>query len=149
MIVLTSDKSEHVLDSIREAHAMGMLSKPITRERLMQSIAEFLHADGDGGPLYTTLTNSDPAYALLGKFLTEITRVALNLEKASRSGDEDDCLKITRSLSGAAAPLGFPDISRLALEAENRITRHGLKDAFHEIRALVIACRRIKNRPAA
>lgn len=149
VIVLTSDKSEKVLDSIRDSNAMGILSKPATKDRVRQALAEFLHADGDGGPLYSILENTDPAYPLLSKFLNDVTRIALNLEKAARENDEQECLKITRSLSGTAAPLGFPEISELAIAAENRLTQKGLKSTLPDIRSLIVACRRIKARPAA
>lgn len=149
VIVLTSDKSEKVLDAIRESNAMGILSKPATKDRVLQALAEFLHADGDGGPLYSILEHADPAYPLLNKFLGDVTRIALNLEKASRENNEQECLKITRTLSGTAAPLGFPDISELAITAENGLTQKGLKNTLQDIRALIVACRRIKARPAA
>lgn len=149
VVVLTSDKSEQALDAIRDSHAMGILTKPVSKDRILQALAEFLHADGDGGPLYSNLTTSDAAYPLLNKFLSEISRISLNLEKASRDNDQNTCLKITRSLSGTAAPLGFPELSTLAVDAENRMTMQGLKAANQEIRALVVACRRVKARPAA
>lgn len=149
VVVLTSDKSEQALDAIRDSNAMGILTKPATKDRVLQSLAEFLHADGDGGPLYSTLTNEDPEYPLLNRFLSEISRIALNLEKASRDNEDTTCLKITRALSGTASPLGFPEVSDLALAAETQLAKGGLKAAQHEIRALIVACRRIKSRPAA
>ncbi len=149
VVVLTSDKTESALDAVRESGASGILSKPTTRDKLFQAIAEFLHADGDGGPLYTTLSTADSTYPLLAKFLTEIPRMALNLEKAIRENDEQACVEIVRTLSGTAAPLGFPDISSLAIAAEKQLANKSPKGASTEIRALVIACRRIKAKPAA
>lgn len=149
VIILTSDKSEQALDSIRDSNAMGILTKPASKERILQALAEFLHADGDGGPLYSILEAGDSAYPLLNKFLSEISRTSLNLEKAAREGDETTCLKITRTLSGTAAPLGFPDISALSITAENQIASQGLKASLQDIRSLIVACRRIKARPAA
>lgn len=149
VVVLTSDKSETTLDEIRDANAAGILSKPTTKARLLQALAEFLHADGDGGPLYSTLRTEDSAYPLLTKFLTDIPRMALNLEKAVREDDPATCLSIVRTLSGTAAPLGFPEISNLAIAAERQLANKSPKGASAEIRTLVIACRRIKARPAA
>ena len=149
VVVLTSDKSEAALDDIRDSEASGILSKPTTKDKLMQALAEFLHADGDGGPLYSLLSSEDSAYALLGKFLTEVPRMALNLEKAMRENEPDTCIEIVRTLSGTAAPLGFPDISNLAMVAESKLANGNPKSASNEIRALVVACRRIKSRPAA
>lgn len=149
VIVMTSDKSEQILDQIRDAEASGILSKPLTRHRVLQALAEFLHADGDGGPLYSELIEEDPAFSLVGKFLTNIPRTALDLEKALRDSDLDECLKICRGLSGTASPLGFPSISTLALVAEKKLSSGGIKSAATELRMTIVACRRIKARPAA
>ncbi len=149
VIIMTSDKSESVLDTIRDADASGILSKPISNERLLQALAEFLHADGDGGPLYSTLTNDDPTYPLLNKFLTGIPKMALGLEKAMQNDDLQSSLTTCRALSGAASPLGFETLSDLAIEAEKHLDAGDLKGASPHIRALIVACRRIKAKPAA
>lgn len=149
VVILTSDKSEKALDSIRDAEAAGILSKPTTKERLLQALAEFLHADGDGGPLYSLLRQGDVAYPLLGKFLTDVPRMALNLERALRDNDEIGCMEIIRTLSGTASPLGFPSLSNLAIAAERKLGKGELRQAAADIRALIIACRRIKSNPAA
>ncbi len=149
VIIMTSDKSETILDTIRDADASGILSKPISSERLLQALAEFLHADGDGGPLYTTLTKDDPAYSLLNKFLTAIPKMALGLEKAMQNDDLQSSIETCRALSGTASPLGFESISELAIAAEKKLDTGDLKGASSQIRALIVACRRIKARPAA
>lgn len=149
VVVLTSDHTDAGLSAIRYSNASGVLTKPTTRDRLMQALAEFLHADGDGGPLYSTLKDGDPAYPLLSKFLGDITRMSLNIEKASRENDIQQCLQIVRTISGVAAPLGFPKLSSLAIAAEQKLASGNPKLAHPEIRALVVACRRVKSRPAA
>ena len=149
VVVLTADKSDAALKVIREASAAGILSKPTNKDKLLQATAEFLHADGDGGPLFSVLTIQDSAYPLLTKFLSDVPRMALNLEKAVREDDKEACMNIVRTLSGTAAPLGFPDISNLAIVAERKLADNTPRGASTEIRVLVIACRRIKARPAA
>ena len=149
VILMTSDKSESVLDSIRDVEASGILSKPITKDRILQALAEFLHADGDGGPLYTQLDHENPVYSLVGKFLTDVPRMALSLEKAIRENDQATCVEICRNLSGTASPLGFPSISELALVAENKLAHKAPKELSTELRSIVVACRRIKAKPAA
>ncbi len=149
VIIMTSDKSESTLDTIRDADASGILSKPISSERLLQALAEFLHADGDGGPLYSTLDQSDPAYPLLNKFLNTVPKMAIRLERAMQNDDLQSSIETCRSLSGAASPLGFESISELAIAAERKLDTGDLKGASSHIRALIIACRRIKAKPAA
>tara|TARA_R110002072_G_scaffold150953_5_gene299878 strand:+ start:5106 stop:6236 length:1131 start_codon:yes stop_codon:yes gene_type:complete len=149
VILMTSDKSEPVMESIRASSASGILSKPLSKTRLYQALGEFLHSDGDGGPLYSTLETDNPAYQLVGKFLTDVPRMAINLEKALRENDGPACLQICRTLSGAASPLGFPTISELALGAQKTLAAGELKDCAPQIRTLVVTCRRIKAKSAA
>jgi len=145
VIIMTSDKSEMRLDEIRDSQASGILSKPITKDRLYQAIAEFLHADGDGGPLYTTLSERDITYSILGKFYIDIKKMTHSLGTALRSDDKNECVDICRTLSGTASPLGFGTISELATIADRQLTQcDTLRGAVPEIRALIAACRRIK-----
>lgn len=149
VIMMTADKSEEALDAIREAEAAGILSKPVDRQRVLQALGEFLHADSDGGPLYSTLTPDNPAFPLVGKFLSDVPRMTLNLEKALREDDKQTCVEICRTLSGTASPLGFPEISELAIAADKVLSVDSVKAATPEIRTIIIACRRIKASPAA
>ncbi len=149
VIMMTSDKSETALDAIRDAEAAGMLSKPVDKQRVFQALGEFLHADSDGGPLYSTLDSDSPAFALVGKFLSDVPRMTLNLEKAMREDDKQACLEICRTLAGTASPLGFPDISELAITADKVLSVDSIKTAAPEIRAIIIACRRVKAAPKA
>lgn len=149
VILMTSDKSEEALDAIRDVDASGILTKPVSKDRVLQALAEFLHADGDGGPLYSDLGTDSPVYPLVSKFLTDVPRMALNLEKSLRSDDKAACLQICRTLSGTASPLGFPSISALTLVAEKKLDTGKLSDVSADLRAIIVACRRIKSKPAA
>jgi len=145
VIIMTSDKSEARLDDIRDSQASGILSKPITKDRLYQAIAEFLHADGDGGPLYTSLSERDITFPLLEKFYSDIKKMSHSLEAALRSDDKDVCIDISRTLCGTASPLGFDAISELAIIADRQLTQSdALRGAVPELRALIAVCRRVK-----
>jgi CheY-like chemotaxis protein len=150
VLVMISDTSQSIRDEMRMAGASGLVTKPFTRDRLLQALAEFLLADGDTGPLYSTLSTSDPAYEILSKFLSDLSRMILTLERALRDSDYDICLKICRSLSCSAAPLGFETIGQLAVQTERALSKgSAVRDAAADIRQLIIACRRIKAKPLA
>ncbi len=145
ILVLTSINTEDVRDEMRMAGASGFISKPIVRTRLVQALGEFLLGDADGGPIYSTLENDDPAYELLTKFLSDLPRTILTLEKSLHDNEQRACHDIVRSLAGTAEPLGFPSISALALRADRALTTgNGLRDAASDVRQLIIACRRVK-----
>jgi len=148
ILVMTSDDSNTTRDEMRMAGASGYISKPLQRERLLQALAEFMLADGDGGPLFSTLEPDDPAHELLAKFLSDLPRMTLSLEKGAKEEDERVCRDICRTLAGTAAPLGFAVVSELAANAERRLSSAGsVRDAASDIRQLIIACRRIKAKP--
>jgi len=150
VLVMTSDSSEEFRDEMRMAGASGLISKPYTRDKLLQALAEFLLGDGDGGPLYSTLQLNDPAYEFLPKFLKELTRMILTLENSLRDSDYKSCLSICQSLASSAAPLGFESIGHVAVQANRALSKgSGVRDAAADVRQLIIACRRIKSKPKA
>jgi len=147
-LVMTSDPSLEIRDELQMAGASGLLIKPFTQHKLFQALAEFLLGDGDSGPIYTSLTQDDPAIEILGKFLTELPRLILTLEKTLRESDRDACLAICRSLASSASPLGFEHIGQLAVQADQSLTKNpSTREAAPDVRRLIIACRRIKARP--
>ncbi|MFK7759169.1 MAG: response regulator [Phycisphaerales bacterium] len=148
VVVLTSDPSSELRDEMRMSGASGMLTKPFSSTRLMQAMAEFILSDGDTGPLYSTLSESNPMYELLSKFLSDIPRITLSLEKSIRDSDYDTCRAICSSLSTTAGPLGFSPVADFAANAERALTQDsGTRDASANIRQLIIACRRVKAPP--
>jgi CheY-like chemotaxis protein len=150
VLVMTSDTSQEVLDEMRMVGASGLITKPFTHQRLLQALAEFLLADGDTGPLYSTLEPKDPAYEILTKFLNDLSRMILTLERALHESEYENCLKICRSLACSAAPLGFESIGHLAVQTECALSKgSAVRDAAADIRQLIIACRRIKAKPKA
>lgn len=150
VLVMTSDSSDEIRDEMRMAGASGLITKPFSRDKLLQALAEFLLGDGDSGPLYTTLNESEPAYEILGKFLSDLPRMILTLEKSLRESDTETCTSICRSLASSATPLGFASIGALAADAEKALSRGtGVRDAAADVRQLIIATRRIKSKPKA
>ncbi|MCA9302825.1 MAG: response regulator [Phycisphaerales bacterium] len=150
ILVMTTDDTDATRDDMRMAGASGYFSKPIDRHRLYQALAEFMLADGDGGPVYTTLEATDPAYELLGNFFANMPKTVVGLENGLRDGDRDACLRICRTLAGIATPLGFEGLGELAIKADRALTRgSAVRDAASDIRSLIIACRRVRVRSAA
>lgn len=148
-VVLTADASESCCDAARAAGANGMIFRPVSKFRLMQAAAEFLLGASDGGPIYTTLKQTDGAYELLGRFLGDLPRTVLNLEAALRSDDKETCRQICRSLVGTAEPMGYAEIGKAAQRANDALERvKHPRDADSELRALMITCRRVKHRAA-
>ncbi len=149
-LMMTSDNSSETRDDLRMSGVNGYFSKPIEQQRLYQAMAEFMLADGDGGPVYTTLDEGSPAFEFLGNFYSSVPQMVVGLEKGLQESDLEACRGLCRTLAGTAAPLGFESVGHLAIKADRALTKgSAVRDAAAEIRALVIACRRIRVKPAA
>ena len=150
VIVMTSDDSDEFRDEIRMSGASGMIINPLMKQRLFQAMAEFLITDGSGGPLYSTIGDDDPVNEILMKFLGDLPRMILTLEKSLREADSDSCRSICRSLACSASPLGFASIGEIASHADRALSGgSGIRNAAADIRQLIIACRRIRSKPRA
>jgi len=150
VIVMTSDDSDEFRDEMRMSGASGMIINPLMKQRLFQAMAEFLITDGSGGPLYSTIGDDDPVNEILMKFLGDLPRMILTLEKSLREADSDSCRSICRSLACSASPLGFASIGEIASHADRALSGgSGIRNAAADIRQLIIACRRIRSKPRA
>ncbi len=150
ILVMTAENGQEARDELRMAGASGYYSKPIEQHRLYQALAEFMLADGDGGPVHTTLTQSDPAYSLLPNFFANMPKIVVGLERALLDDDLEQCRELCRTLASSAAALGFAGVGELAIRADRGLHRGGaVSDAAADVRALIIACRRVRVKPAA
>ncbi|MBL4591059.1 MAG: response regulator [Phycisphaerales bacterium] len=149
-MIMTSDDSDETRDDLRMSGVNGYFSKPIEQQRFYQAMAEFMLADGDGGPVYTTLSESNPAFEFLANFYTSVPQMVVGLEKALQESNLESCRELCRTLAGTAAPLGFQGVGEQAIKADRALTKgSAVRDAASEVRALIIACRRIRVKPAA
>lgn len=149
VIVIGAGGGRMTRDDLRMAGASGFLSKPLSMKRMLQAVGEFLIADGDGGPIYSTLAQDDPMQELCGALLRELPRLALQIERAMRENEIDGALQACRTLSGSGESLGFGELTHLAARAERTLSESGsMRAGGSDLRALLIACRRVKHRPA-
>lgn len=148
-VVLSAECSDMSRDAARMAGATGVIAKPVSQMRLLQAAAEFLMGDSDGGPIYSSLKPNDAAWDLIGKCLSEMPRLALDLETALREGDRSACERICRKLMSTAKPMGFAEVGILAQRALDAVGKSShTREAGAELRALMIACRRVRYRAA-
>jgi CheY-like chemotaxis protein len=149
VVVIGTTADAAARDDLRMVGANGFLSKPLGTRRVLQALGEFLIADGDGGPIYTSLQGGDPLRELVDAFLRELPRLSQEIEKAMLGNDMEMALSLCRTLSGSGEPLGFAELTGLALRAEKSITETGtVRGGGADLRSLMIASRRVKHRPA-
>lgn len=148
VLLMTGDRSERVINEMRDAGASGLVAKPLSKPVLRRALAEFLFEDETSSLNAPNLPEGDPRAGLVTPFLSSLPDVALKIEQAMDSEDHAACFAACRELAGQAPSLGFDELGRLADEAMTRLqATPNLKEAARELSHLVGACRTCKAAP--
>lgn len=134
------------------------LTKPITRERLVQAVAT--HALGSAATIppglvsvrqeeliYSDYAGDDDMAELLDGFVTRLAETTARIEAAAATNDHAEVERLAQRLRGAAASYGFPAISEAA-EAVEKAAKEGA-DIGARVAALGALCRRARARSFA
>lgn len=150
IIMLTADTRPSAKEAARAARVSAVLSKPTTKEIVLQALAEFLMIDNAGsadagGALTSTLSPGDPTFKFVPEFVDELKQFAEKINKAIAANDTGAARRLAYQIKGAAPALGFASIGEaantamLALDATG-----GVADCAKQLRLLVSLCLRAK-----
>jgi len=146
VLMVTADTSQNAKDVLRSGGADALVSKPLTSEKLLRAIAEFMIGGADAGPLMSTLSSSDPSSALVEAFVEGIPGQIEAIEKAIREEDAEGCRQICLNLAGSARPLGFEPIGEVASRIHEKLGQGaGLTIVRGELQELLKNCKRTRN----
>ncbi len=148
-ILITADGASADRIAPGELRPDNFLIKPTTRERLFSVLGEVLLLEKSksigGGPLYTTLTASDPLFSEIPSFVGELKQMTNVLEKAVNSADADTVRRVCAQIRGSAPTLGFMRLADFASIAYRAVTSSmSVVEAEQELRALLLACKRVR-----
>lgn len=155
IILASAEESPNASQQAKDCGANALIYKPISRESLLASLAEFLllapvSTDSDtAGPIYSTLSAEDPLATFVPEFVEELRKASERLT----NGMKDENVELVRQecfqIMGAAGSLGLSIVGKIAKEALTAVSASmSCQESSKQIRDLIFACHRVKGRAA-
>ncbi len=143
VIAVTSDTTKATLDHIRTAGFNAFLAKPLTEDRVLRAIAEFILRDrwskSDSGSEF----DKESRDFLVNAFVEELQQIMPTLEHAIENDACMDVYAILGRLDNSAKTLGFADLSQKARAASAVISMTmACTESAQELKELTAVCRR-------
>ncbi len=144
VIMVTSDNSSTTRTKVRDCAADAFLAKPLTQERLLRAVAEFLLVASPTGLMATSLNQSAPLYSLVTAFVDQLHGFAGKLAGCLKEEKPEECFTICQQIRGTAPTLGFESIGKLAARTAEIVARTGsVKESARTVQELITACERV------
>ncbi|MFN7396887.1 MAG: response regulator [bacterium] len=145
IILIAADTHVSTTRAATNARASAVVSKPLTSEKILQAIAEFLllDASGNGGSalLYSSLKKDNPARAHLAKFINDLRLLAVQISKAISTENTADLRRLCIQIRGSAPSLGFKPIGDSANTAIVALDATGsINESIRPLRQLIAMC---------
>lgn len=147
IVMLTPDASPQTRMELSAVRCDGLLSKPLTYDRVVRAIAEFMgsSAEGSGDESKSTLKPDDPSQSMLPWFLEELKRIADELRKAVDSDNTRECESLCMTLKGSAPSMGFTGMATTADRALQMLAwTKSPKESAAVLRDVIVACERAR-----
>ncbi|MBX3388696.1 MAG: response regulator [Phycisphaeraceae bacterium] len=147
ILIITPDISRHSRIAARATAAEGVLGKPLSCDRLLRALSEFMDdVSGTGtGASVTTISKDDPAAEVVPEFIAQVRAAAEQFRTAIQRDDASECEQLCLMIAGAAPVLGFsamvPPVERaLQMLAWTR----SAKESAVALADVIAACERAK-----
>lgn len=147
MIVLTADVSTDAKTEAGGLGCDGILSKPLTYDRVVRAIAEFLGgaAEATADATRSQLKPDDPSANMLPWFIEELRRIAGEIREAIDKDDSPKCVSLCTTLKGAAPTMGFNAMGASAERALQMLAwTKSPKESAAVLKDVVNACERAR-----
>lgn len=148
-VVMTADKTLEARTQMIAAGASALISKPLSRDRLLRAVAEFLIMRSPELPIYSTLEPHNASYPLVRKFVEQMPELITSMDNAIEGSDVSECEELSRRVMALAGPLGFAGIGGIAELAYKELSTSGGIRGLKIVRELVNALERVQQRGAA
>ncbi|MGH7244235.1 MAG: response regulator [Phycisphaerales bacterium] len=147
VLIITPDVSRQSRIAARGAACEGVLGKPLSCDRLLRALAEFM---GDASAIASTasiatIAHDDPVAEVLPEFISQLRIAAETIRGAIERDNAPECEKVCLMIAGAAPALGFggmvPAIER-ALQM--LVWTKSAKESAVVLADVIAACERAK-----
>lgn len=143
VIMVTSDNSSATRARVRDCSADSFLAKPLSQERLLRAVAEFMLVANQSGVSGSTLTPDDQMYDLVAGFVDQLHELAGKLAGCLNDDKASEAFAICQQIRGTAPTLGFEPLGKLAGQTAEIVARTGsAKESARQVQELISACQR-------
>ncbi|NUQ53203.1 MAG: response regulator [Phycisphaerales bacterium] len=141
VMFVTADGTPQTREKAQEVGVTAFLVKPVTPEKLLRAVAEFLTVGGGTDPNGTTLPEEHPNRCLIPTFITQLQELVKRIDLAVKREDVAVCRSLSMQLAGASPAVGFMRLAKVADSAAKSLaSTMSVKESASQLRALVSTC---------
>jgi len=109
VLIITPDVSRQSRVAARGAACEGVLGKPLSCDRLLRALAEFMGDASSSAATSTiaTIAKDDPAAEMLPEFIAQLRAAAQTIRAGIEQDNAPECERVCLMIAGAAPALGF------------------------------------------
>lgn len=145
VIALSADSTFVTRQKLAEAQANAIVLKPLTEERLLQALADFMLERADEeGPKSPDTDSADESSSLAQGFIAELRGYAERLATLLREGKPEECYVLCTQIKGTAPVVGFHSLAKMANAAvESLASTMDVRESAKPVQELIVACQRL------
>lgn len=109
VLIITPDVSRQSRIAARGAACEGVLGKPLSCDRLLRALAEFMGdaSSSASAASVASISADDPACDVLPEFISQLREAAVTIRGAIERDSAPECERVCLMIAGAAPALGF------------------------------------------
>ncbi|MBL8875528.1 MAG: response regulator [Phycisphaerae bacterium] len=147
VLIITPDVSRESRNAARGAACEGVLGRPLSCDRLLRALAEFMGdaSTSASASATTTIASDDPAAEVLPEFIAELHAAAETIRGAIERDNAPECERVCLMIAGAAPALGFAGMVPAVERALQMLAwTKSAKESAVVLSDVVAACERAK-----
>lgn len=147
VLIITPDVSLQSRAAARAAACQGVLGKPLSCDRLLRALAEFLGDSNSAasGNSIAAIAADDPASEILPEFISQLHAAAKTIRGAIETDDAPECERLCLMIAGAAPALGFGGMVPVVERAlQMLVWTKSAKESAVVLSDVIAACERAK-----